>query len=310
MGRNDHPVVARGVYSAVLTPRQRESTEANAAGFLDYLDRVMAAGIDGLLLFGSTGEFIHYDMEERMRVLSLAAKRSRVPLLVNISHSSLAGAVALAEQAAEAGAAGLMLMPPYFFHYGDEEIEAFYSAFLGAVEPELPVYLYSLPSFTSPISADVTERLLRSGRFAGIKDSSGDWESLHRLLLLRREQPLQVLVGNESVYHRGLLAGADGVVSGISAALPELPVAMQRAVAAGRLEAADRLAVRVKEFLNWVDQFPATVVIKYAAELRGWLGAELAVPLGRNACERIGAFREWFVPWLPQTLAECASVRT
>src|SRR5437763_11073546 len=115
MATDQQPVAASGVYAALGTPRRPNSTEADGAAMLDYLDAVVQAGVDGLVLFGSTGEFVHFEIEERTRVVSLAIRRSRVPVLVNVSHSTLAGSVELAENASDAGASGLLLMPPYFY---------------------------------------------------------------------------------------------------------------------------------------------------------------------------------------------------
>src|SRR5947209_4262819 len=116
------PVLARGVYAALATPRRPDSVEADTAAYLEYLDKISAAGVDGLVFFGSTGEFVHFEISERMHVLSLAAKRSRVPVLVNVSHSTLAGARDLAEHCLDVGVSGLLLMPPYFYPYGEPEV--------------------------------------------------------------------------------------------------------------------------------------------------------------------------------------------
>ena len=95
-----------------------------------------------------------------------------------------------------------------------------------------PVYLYNIPQFTNAIPSEVIEELLASGAFAGIKDSSGDWESFERLLALREKHPFQLMVGNDVIYRRARAAGADGIVSGVAAAVPELLVALDRAIVA------------------------------------------------------------------------------
>ena len=313
MSKTKIPVPAVGVYAALATPRCPNSIDADAAAFLEYLDKVSSRGVDGFVLFGSTGEFVHFDAGERMRVVSLAVKRSRVPALVNVSHSTLAGAIALMQQAVDAGAAGVFVMPPYFYRYADEEIARFYESFIEAAEGQVPVYLYSLPFFTNPLSGKVAERLLSSGAFAGIKDSSGDWESLESLRRVRDHHPFQLLVGNESVYLRGLLAGADGIVSGLAAGIPELIVEIFRAVKASDIETAQALASRMNELMAWIAKFPPTVAIKQIAETRGWLRADLANPMGPRATEDLKQFRTWIADWLPSTLSQCgdaASVRT
>ena len=161
---------AGGVYAALATPRPQNSVEADVAALFDYIDAISSKGVDGLVLFGSTGEFIHFDLTERMRVLMLAKKRSRIPLLVNVAHSTLSGAIELAEDAMEADVAGLLLMPPYYFRYTGGQIAEFYRQFIAEVDGRTPVYLYNIPQFTNAIPPEVMEDLLASGAFTGIKD--------------------------------------------------------------------------------------------------------------------------------------------
>jgi dihydrodipicolinate synthase/N-acetylneuraminate lyase len=281
--------------------------EADAAALFDYLDTIVAAGVDGVVLFGSTGEFVHFSPAERMRVLMLAVKRCRVPLLVNVSHSTLVGALDLAENTIEANVAGLLLMPPYFYRYSEEQIFEFYRQFIAAIDGRAPVYLYNLPQFTNPIPAALANRLLSTGSFAGIKDSGGDWQMFEALQALHTKAPFQLLVGNESLYTRARRLGADGIVSGVAAALPELMVSLDRALREDNLERSRRLGDRVNEFIGWLDQFPATVAIKQAAVVRGWKLDHCAVPCDEHTAAALETFKEWLGDWLPGVLAECAS---
>ncbi len=300
MSKKATSALASGVYAALATPRRPESTEADTAAYFEYLDKVSGAGVDGLVFFGSTGEFVHFDIDERMRVVGLAAKRSRVPLLVNVSHSTFSGARDLADHAIDSGAQGLLLMPPYFYRYGDADLLQFYRKFVEVVNRRSAIYLYNLPFFTTPISQALTRTLLTSGELAGIKDSSGDWDNFELLRGIRDEVPFQLLAGHERIYARALQSGADGVVSGVAAAIPELPVAMKNA------PQSEELAARLEEFLPWIDQFPATIAIKEAAEVRGWLRSTVACPLAPETQERLLNFRQWLENWLPETLSLCA----
>lgn len=305
MARKDNTVTFEGVYAALVTPRRPDTIEADTAAYLDYLDRVAAAGVDGFVFFGSTGEFVHFEVEERMRVVGLAAKRSRLPVLVNISHSTFSGARNLADHAMNAGASGLLLMPPHFYRYGEPEVEQFYREFRTAVDRSTPLFLYNLPQSTTPIPAAAMDRLLASGLFAGIKDSSGDWSQCERLLQLRARSPFLLFAGHESIYARALQAGTDGVVSGIAAALPELPVAMKRAQQDGDMAGLQRLDRRLSELLDWLAQFPTTIALKEAAQARSFVRNTLSTPLHPATAEQLARFRSWFERWLPETLALC-----
>jgi 4-hydroxy-tetrahydrodipicolinate synthase len=261
--------------------------------------------VDGLVLFGATGEFVHFDVGERMRLLMFAVRRSRLPVLVNVSHSTLVGAVDLAEHALEVGAAGVLLMPPYFYIYGDGQLARFYEDFVRLLGGKLSIYLYNLPSFTNRISAQLAETLLSSGAFAGIKDSSGEWQIFEALNALQVKRPFRLLIGNESLYLRARTAGAHGIVSGVAAALPELVVAMDEAFRNSKLERAQQLNVRLQEFVGWLDKFPTTVGIKQTAAARGWKHDQFAVPLDEETAATLNRFRQWLRDWIPAVLAEC-----
>jgi dihydrodipicolinate synthase/N-acetylneuraminate lyase len=305
MGNNNQSPPASGVYAALATPRSRTSIEGDAAALLDYIDDIVRTGVDGLVLFGSTGEFVHFDVGERMRLLMFAVRRSRVPVLVNVSHSTLAGAVDLAEHALEVGAAGVLLMPPYFYSYGAGQVARFYEEFVQLLGGKLPIYLYNLPFFTNPISAELAKRLLSSEAFAGIKDSSGDWQTFESLNALQITRRFQLLIGNESLYLRARAAGAHGIVSGVAAAVPELLVAMDEALRNSDLERVQQLDFRLQEFVQWLEKFPATVGIKQAAVARGWKHDQLAVPLDEETAAISTAFRQWLQHWIPAVLSEC-----
>ena len=296
----------QGVYVALATPRQTNSVEADAAALLEYVDTISQAGIDGLVLFGSTGEFVHYDIGERMRVLSLAIKRSRVPLVVNISHSSFEAAVDLAENAIEAEAAGILLMPPYFFRYSDDQLFAFYQNFVKLIEGAIPIYLYNIPFFTNPMSAALMQRLLATGAFAGIKDSSGEWPLFEAIQGVRGKATFQNLVGNDRMYARARAVGADGIVSGVAATVPELMVALDRACVSKDSARIQLLDTYLQQFLKYLDMFPATIAIKQGAVARGWKLDHAAIPFDEGTLAAIRDYRTWFEKWLPGVLADSA----
>ncbi|MBV8864545.1 MAG: dihydrodipicolinate synthase family protein [Acidobacteriaceae bacterium] len=297
--------VAQGVYAALATPRRPNSIEVDTAALLDYLDAIASAGVDGLVLFGSTGEFVHFGIDERVRAAALAIKRSRVPVLVNASHSTLAGAVTIAENAVDSGASGLLLAPPHFYRYGDNQLVEFYLQFNELVGQDSPVYLYNLPMFLSPISPELAARLLHTGAFTGIKDSSGESGYFSSLRALHPETSFQFLVGSESVYLQARSAGAEGAVSGVAAAIPELIIALDRAIKGGEQQVAQHLDKRLHEFLRYVDKFSASVAIRQAAVVRGWQLNHLAVPFDADTAAEVVDFHAWFRGWLAEVLPEC-----
>jgi 4-hydroxy-tetrahydrodipicolinate synthase len=301
-GRAGRQLKLSGVFAAAVTPNRSGTLDADYSALMDLLDFLAEAQVDGICLLGSTGEFLNYPFDDRQRLVYLGAKRSRAPLLVGVGHSTLRGALQLAEEAISSGADGLLLMPPYFFRYGQPEIEHFYREFARETGDAVPLALYNIPAFTSPLAIETVARLIDTGRFAGIKDSSGDWEYFERLLTLRREGSFTVICGHDRIALRALAAGADGILSGCASAIPELVVAIRRAQAAGDMARADLLNARLGEFVDRIEAFPVPVGIKRAVEIRGQKGGEAAVPLPPDGASALEDFAAWFRTWWKASL--------
>jgi 4-hydroxy-tetrahydrodipicolinate synthase len=294
MARAGRQLNLSGVFAAAVTPNRPGTLDIDYSALMDLLDFLACARVTGICLMGSTGEFLNYSFADRQRAVYLGSKRSRVPVLVGVGHSTLNGALQIAGEAIAGGADGLLLMPPPFFPYGQAEIEEFYRIFAHETGDAVPILLYNVPEFTSRIETATVKRLLDSGLFAGIKDSSGDWVYFEELLTLRREVPFALFAGHDGIALRALRAGADGVISGCAAAIPELLVAMQQSKGNP-----DALNQRLEEFLAWVTRFPAPVAIKRAVQLRGQKSGEFAVPFNPERAVELDEFSRWFTAWWP-----------
>jgi 4-hydroxy-tetrahydrodipicolinate synthase len=292
-----------GVFAAAVTPHRLEGHEADIGDMLELVDFLARSGVQGTVLLGSTGEFLHVKLSERARLVQFAVKRSRVPIIAGVGHSTLDGALELASEAITSGVAALLLMPPYFFEYDQSDVAEFYRRF--AVEigrTSVPILLYNIPQFTSGIAFETVRALLDSGRFAGIKDSSGDWTYFQQLAGLRAEREFTLFVGNDSIFPQARQAGADGVVSGCACAVPELLVKLDAAIVAGDHGRIGILTGLLNEFIAWIDRFPTPVGIKVATAARGPKVGPLAVPLGPEKCQALDEFQVWFKGWFPAML--------
>jgi 4-hydroxy-tetrahydrodipicolinate synthase len=276
-----------GVIAAAVTPHGKRGDEPDIGATLELIDFLCAAGV-----------FVNLNFDDRVRLVYLAVKRSRVPVLAGVSHSTLDGALALGREANAAGAAGLLLMPPFFFRYRQPEIREFYLRFQAEMSHGAPVYLYNIPAFTSEISSETAAQLLSTGRFAGIKDSSGGWDNFQALSRYKQEHPYTLLVGHDAIFARARASGADGVVSGVACAMPELLLALDRAIARNDQAETERLDARLHEFLTRIEPFPTPVAIKAALAARGIKTGPPPVPLAAETQAALDEFREWFRAWL------------
>jgi dihydrodipicolinate synthase/N-acetylneuraminate lyase len=295
-----------GVYAAAVTPRRLGSQDINLGAMWDVVDFLVEHGVEGIVLMGSTGEFVHYSSSERMRMVGLAPKRSRVPVIVNVSHSTLDGTLELAQAAAASGASAVLVMPPYFFKYNADDLASFYEQFARDAAIDIPVLLYNIPLFTNSLPFTVSERLIVEGLVQGVKDSSGDMESYRQMAALRKQKPFTFMMGSDSLFvHARREQGIDGVVSGVASALPELLVALNRAIGSGSQEIVTRLEARLQQFIGWADRLAVPVCVREAAAMRGLKVGPHAVP-ALGAQERpIAQFREWFGSWLSDVQREC-----
>ena len=164
-------------------------------------------------------------------------------------------------------------MPPYFFHYSQREIEEFYVEFAKETGDAVPILIHNLPQATSKLDLDLMRKLIDTGRFAGIQDSSGDWPFFDQLLELRQTRPFALFNGDDRAALSATRAGADGLISGSACAVPELLVALTRTQD-------DRYQARLNEFLDWAEKFPFPTAIKRAVELRGQKSGAAADPPG------------------------------
>jgi N-acetylneuraminate lyase len=299
------PTGLEGVLIAAATPRRAQEYSIDLGATLELVDFLGESEARGIVLLASTGEFVHFALDDRRHMVNFAVKRSRLPLLVNVSYSTLDGAVELAREAAFAGVAGVFLMPPYYFRYSQESIRSFYLTFAEAVGDAAPIYLCNMPAFTSAISASTAIQLLATGLFAGIEASGGGLDDLESLAEQARQTPFTLLVGCERIYVHAKGLGAQGVVSGIGSAVPELVVAFDKALRTGATERIAQLEARVIQFLDWTEQLPFPMGIKEAAKERKLKMGAAAAPLGEQGDRKLEAFREWFRGWLPDVLREC-----
>jgi dihydrodipicolinate synthase/N-acetylneuraminate lyase len=298
----------QGIYAAAVTPRRLGTQDINLGAMWELIDFLVGHGVQGIVLLGTTGEFIHFSNAERMRLMGVAVKRSKTPVIFNCSHSTFDGAVELTQAADASGAAAALVMPPYFFPYGPAYVEEFYRQLIAEAEVEIPVLLYNIPQFTTGIGFDVASVLLRDGVVQGIKDSSGDWSGFQRLQELRQDHEFALIVGNDAVTPAALASGCDGVISGVASAVPELIVALDRAIVSGVTEVQTRLEVRLRQFVEQTGTLPTPIAVKEATAARGLKLGPHSMSCDGRLQRDVDAFKEWFQGWLPQTLNECKHV--
>jgi len=278
-----------GVIVAAVTPRGKEGELDFGAAF-ELIDHLCAANVRGIALFTATGEYPAFSLEERTRMLYLAAKRSRVPLYAGVGSIGLDDSLRLAREARHAGAEGIFLPPPHFFRYPQEEIREFYLQFACQMGGGIRTYMANTPTVTTAIQPETAFDLLATGQFAGIADPSANAALFAAL-------PAAYLAGDDNNMVESRRGGAHGILSSAACAIPEIVVALECALRTGNRERADRLESMLQEFLTWAGEFPFPLLVKVAAGLRGVKVGAHSVPLSPGSRRKLEVFGEWFEGW-------------
>lgn len=220
-----------GVIPPLVTPMVARD-QLDYTGLERLIEHVLAGGVHGLFVLGTTGEApsLSYPLRREMITETIRIVANRVPVLVGITDTSFVETVRLAKHAASSGADGLVLSTPYYFPAGQTELKFYVDELIPQLP--LPVMLYNIPSLTKvTFEIDTLEYLCRHDKIVGVKDSGGDLEYFTRLIELKKRRPdWSIMIGPEALLAEALLRGGDGGVAGGANLCPKWFVDLYRAV--------------------------------------------------------------------------------
>jgi 4-hydroxy-tetrahydrodipicolinate synthase len=252
-----------GVYAAVLTPLTA-ALEPDPALFVAQCRWLLENGCDGLAPLGTTGEANSLSVEQRIALIEAAASAGlpMTKFIPGAGSCALADAVKVTRAAVNAGAAGALLLPPFYYKNPTEDgLFAFFSEVIERVgDKRLKLYLYHFPQLsTVPITSGLIARLMAAypGTIAGLKDSSGDWSNSARLL---KEFPgFGVFSGSEEFLLPNLRAGGVGCISATTNVTAPLAQPVYRA---WQTKDADALQKALTEARLVLQSYPMQAALK------------------------------------------------
>jgi dihydrodipicolinate synthase/N-acetylneuraminate lyase len=235
-----------GIIPPLVTPLL-DRDRLDGEGLERLIEHVLGGGVHGLFLLGTTGEAPGLSHRLRCELVERACAQiaGRVPVLVGITDTSFVESVEMAEHAADAGANGVVLAPPYYFPAGQPELAEYIEHIAPALP--LPLYLYNMPSHTKlSFEPETIARALQIPGIAGLKDSSGQMVYFHKIRAIAAARPdFALLVGPEELLAESVLLGAHGGVCGGANLAPRLYVDLYEAARRGDLGRARELHARV-----------------------------------------------------------------
>jgi 4-hydroxy-tetrahydrodipicolinate synthase len=250
------------VIPALVTPF-REDERIDCSVWQVLIDTLISAGVDGLFVGGSSGEFCTMDMEERVVTLRFCkqAIAGRVPMIANVGCISTRDTIALAQQADGIGVDAVAVITPYYIKPTQQELTDHLVEVCRSVR--LPVLAYNFPFHGGvPLAPEtVTAVAAKAANLAGVKDSSGQMGQLLDYRKAVADREFAVFTGGEHIMLEALEAGCAGTINAAANIAPKLFVELYRHYREHRREEALRLQVLAAEtnFALGLHTFPSVV---------------------------------------------------
>ena len=201
-----------GIIVPLITPVD-EKEKIDEAKLRFMVNRVVDGGVNGILVFGSNGEFYMFDEKEHERGLKAVIDENggRVPVYYGIGSIGTAQGVREAKMAASAGADGISVLQTMFIKPTEQGMYRHFRTIAEAV-PDTYVLLYNNPGRCGyGLTADLVEKLARDVKnIVGIKDSSGNFTLVSELIRRTRDIGFKVFTGKDTMVFGGLCMGSSG----------------------------------------------------------------------------------------------------
>ena len=230
----------RGSYAVTITPFTADGSGIDVTAWQRFVDWQLAEGVPGLIILGTTGEFLTVTDDERTQFVEATVKHvaKRIPVMVGTMNAYTPNAVRYSREAEKLGADGLMIIPPYYYTPTEDEIFAYYKAICEKVS--IPIMLYNNP-FTSNVdmSAKLVARLTNAfEQIRYIKEASQDMARVYDIIE-ETEGVMNVFAGERIV--ESYLYGAVGYVNPYGNYIPRASTRICDFCAEGRFEDAKRI---------------------------------------------------------------------
>jgi 4-hydroxy-tetrahydrodipicolinate synthase len=267
-----------GTYTAIVTPFKNGNIDAPALERL--IKRQIAAGVDGIVPVGTTGESPTVNYEEHIQIIELSVKfaRGRVEVLAGTGGNSTQEAVYLTERAEKVGADSSLQVAPY---YNKPTQEGLFQHFREvARHTRLPIVLYSIPGRCGiEIGIDTIKRLAQACKnIVGIKEAGGNPDRVSQIRVAMGSR-FSILSGDDALTLPFMAVGAHGVISVASNVVPAGIVQMVKAFASADVKRAVKLHERYYPLMKdlFIESNPGPV--KAALAMLGQIEEEYRLPL-------------------------------
>ncbi|KJK60199.1 Dihydrodipicolinate synthase family protein [Aspergillus parasiticus SU-1] len=258
-----------GVMVALITPFTDDGSKIDEGRLKSHIDRLLQAGVHGLVPGGSTGEFTVLSLAERKQLTELCVKYAagRVPVVAGTGATSTQEAVELAKHAGEVGAAAVMVVPPFYDPVNYEQLTEMMSEI--HTESKLPIMYYNIPSASGLTLTPQQIADLSKVGVKYLKDTSGNAPAYTELVFALSDK-ITAFNGWDTLTFYGMAAGAPGCVWGAANVIPELAVQLWEAIAVkGDLKLGRELWAKAFPICKFLESHNYSAAVKTGVELTG-----------------------------------------
>lgn len=265
----------RGIMVATTLPL-RPDLSVDYDAYADHVRWLIANGCDGVVPNGSLGEYQTLTDEERARVVEVAVEAAGdgARVMPGVAAYGSAESRRWAEQAAEAGAGSVLLLPPNAFRADAASVRAHYAEVARA---GVPIVAYNNPIDTKvDLVPELLAQLYTADSIVAVKEFSGDVRRAYEIAELA--PGLDLLIGADDVLLELALAGAVGWIAGYPNALPAACATLYHAAVAGDLATALPLYKALHSLLRWDSKTEFVQAIKLSMDIAGRPGGPVRPP--------------------------------
>ena len=279
---HSHNSFLPGIYTALVTPFTT-SGAIDQATFEKLVAAQINAGVTGIVLLGTTSEWITLSKEERIWLVQTAISLSHnsIKLVVGIGTASTAETIENGRIYADLGADSFMTVTPYYNSPSQLGLYEHFASVAQSISP-LPMMMYNVPHRTGvDMLPDTTIKLAKIPNIAAIKDAASDSNRCSKIVdspLI--DQSFKVFSGNDTSFLQYMQQGGDGLVSVIGNIAPELlqNIYIKISQKNENENANQELLFFLDKLLALINQIPNPSGVKFAMSLTGLLRNKLRLP--------------------------------
>ena len=236
----------RGSFTVAVTPFTEDLSNIDFSLWYKFLDWQLNEGVPGLIILGTTGEFLTIKDEERQEFIESTVKyiNNRIPVLVGTMNAHTPNAVRYSKEAEELGANGLMISPPYYYTPTTEQIFNYYKSICEQVN--IPIMLYNNPFTTNvDMSSSLVAKLTKAfEQVRYIKEASMDVARVFDIIVAT-EGIMNVFAGERIV--ESYLLGAVGYVNPYGNYIPKASTIICEMMTEGKVSEAKKIQHLIDE---------------------------------------------------------------